>query len=252
MKGVHGFLLAIALGVAGALFNYAYLASKLPDVEMVGFVGIESDAEVARGERLLKEHLMEVEIPRAHVGNLADVAVPYSSVNSVIGSRVWRPLPGGSLLLDEDLDTPPAELKLGPDEGIIWIPVDTRSTVPSLIVPGDRVSFLIARSRIATPTLADDPESDEPQPIPESRGPAGPIETVGPFTVLSLGNRLGSLEVLRAARMPLTQEHVVGIRVDLDQKRELMADAQHLVELLNASGNRPVGIMLHGRPERSR
>jgi len=251
MKGIHGFLLAIALGVAGALFNYAYLASKLPDMAMVGFVGIKNGAEIARGERLTKEHLEQVSIPQRYVGNLKDVAVPYTAVQSVLGSRVWRRLEGGSLLLSQDLTTPPQELKLGPDEGIIWVPVDTRSTVPSLIVPGDKVSFLIAKSRTRLPTPAEDVEPGTPAPIPESSGPSGPIETVGPFTVLSLGNRLGSSEVFKSARIPLVQENVVGIRVDLDTKGDLMPDAQHLVDLLNATNNYPAGIMLHGRGEKS-
>lgn len=251
MKGLHGFLLAIALGIAGALLNYAYLASKLPDVETVGFVGIQSSAEVSRGERLSAEHLVEVGIPKANVGNLRDVAVLYSAVQSVLGSRVWRPLPGGTLLLNQDLTTPPQELKLAANEAIIWIPIDNRSTVPSLIVPGDQVSFLISTSRIGMPTRAPDPESGTLEPIPESPAASGPIETVGPFTILSLGNRLGSPDILKAARVPVVQENVVGIRVEIDNKGALMPDAQHLVELLNSTGNYPVGVLLHGRGEKS-
>lgn len=249
MKGTL-FISAIVLGVLGAVCNFLYLKSKVPDVETDGFVGIQSDAEVSRGERLTAEHLVEVDIPRRNVGNLRDVAVPYSAVQSVLGSRVWRPLPGGSLLLRQDLTTPPQELKLAANEAIIWIPIDSRSTVPSLIVPGDQVSFLISTSRLGMPTPAPDPESGSLEPIPESSATSGPIETVGPFTILSLGNRLGSPDVLKAARVPVVQENVVGIRVELDDKGDMMPDAQHLVELLNATGNYPVGVLLHGRGEK--
>jgi hypothetical protein len=251
MKGIH-FVFAIVLGLLGALCNYFYLENKVPDVEVVGFVGIQSDAEVARGERLSPEHLMEVNIPRRNVGSLQDVAVPYSAVQSVLGSRVWRPLPGGTLLLRQDLTTPPQELKLAANEAIIWIPIDNRSTVPSLIVPGDQVSFLIATSRLGMPTRAPDPESGGLEPIPESSAASGAIKTVGPFTILSLGNRLGTPDVLKAARVPVVQENVVGIRVEIDDKGDLMPDAQHLVELLNATGNYPVGVLLHGRGEKAR
>ena len=41
---------------------------------------------------------------------------------------------------------------------------------------------------------------------------AGPIETIGPFKILALGNRLGSPEVMRAAKMPQLQENVLAIR----------------------------------------
>ena len=91
MKGAHGLFLAIGLGVAGALFNFAYLATRSADVDKVAFVGISPDADVARGQRLTEEVLMRVDVPRLWVGNLDDVAVLYSARQSVVGSRVWRP-----------------------------------------------------------------------------------------------------------------------------------------------------------------
>lgn len=251
MKGIHGLILAIALGIVGALFNYFYLARRAPDVDMVGFVAVKDGMDVRLGEVLTDEHLMEVKIPERSVGNLKDVAYMWAAVDSVRGFRVSRPVLGGSLVLRQDLRTPPEELKLGENEGIIWVPVDTRSTVPSLIVPGDKVSFLISKSRVGMPTRADGMDSGGMEPIPEAPAPAGPIETVGPFTVLSLGNRLGSPDVLKSARKSVVQENVVGIRVELDERGELMPDAQHLISLLNATNNYPVGIMLHGRGERS-
>jgi len=214
-------------------------------------VGVEDGTNVRPGEVLTDEHLIEVRIPSRNVGNLKDVAYLWAAVDSVRGFRASRPVVGGSLVLRQDLRTPPEELKLGENEGIIWIPVDTRSTVPSLIVPGDKVSFLISKSRIGMPTRADEIELGGPEPFPEPPAPSGPIETVGPFTVLSLGNRLGSPGVLRAARRSAVQENVFGIRVELDNNGELMPDAQHLISLLNATNNYPVGIMLHGRGERS-
>ncbi len=211
---------------------------------MVGFVGIAADVDVGQGEPLLEEHLVRVNIPRQYVGNLEDVAVPYSARQSVVGSRVWRPLPGGSLLLDQDLKTPPQELKLDPNEAITWIPVDTRSMVPSLVNPGDQVSFWISTSRVGLPTPAEGFDPGGPDPLPE---PSGPIEPIGPFTVLSVGNRLASRDVSRAARVPQVQEHVIGIRVELDAAGNPMPHVQKLIELLDATGNRPVAVMLHGR-----
>ena len=249
MKGIHALLLAVALGVAGALFNWVYLDRALRETEMVGFVGIKEGMEVATGERLSDEHLMEVRIPRRSVGNLKDVAYPYTAVGSVRGEPVSRPLAGGSLLLRQDLTTPRRDLQLGPNEAIIWVPIDTRSTVPSLIKPGDQVSFLVATSRIGMPTPAGDFASEELEPVPEFSRSSAPIETVGPFTVLSLGNRLGSSEVFKSARRPLVQENVIGILVELDNKGEMMPHARHLVDLLNATGNYPAGIMLHGRDD---
>jgi hypothetical protein len=194
---------------------------------------------------------MEVRIPWENVGNLQDVAYKYSAIGSVRGERVSRNVPGGSLVLRQDLTTPRRELKLGSNEAIIWVPVDTRSTVPALIKPGDLVSFMVSTSRVGMPTPAQDPDSGQMEPVPQFSRASGAVVTVGPFKVLSMGNRLGSSEVFKSARRPLMQENVIGILVELDQKGEMMPDARHLVDLLEATGNSPVGIMLHGRGERS-
>ena len=251
MKGIHGLILAIGLGIAGALFNYTYLASKLPETEMIGFVGIKPDVEVAPGEQLLEEHFVRVDVPRRYVGNLEDFLVPYSARKGAEGYRMWRPLPGGSLLLRQDLKTPPQELKLGPKEAITWIPVDTRSMVPSLINPGDQVSFLISTSRIGLPPPAEDEDlgSGSLEPV---AGSGGSIETIGPFTVLSVGSRLGSPDVFKSARLSRGQEHVVGILVELDDNGDPLPHVRKLMELLDATGKRPAGVLLHGRGENIR
>jgi hypothetical protein len=247
MKGFQGLVLAIGFGIVAALCNYFYLASKLPEAEMVGFVGIKEDADVSRGDVLRDAHLVRVDVPQRHVGNLMDFAVPYTSYASAVGSPVWRDLQGGSLLLRDDFTTPRADLNLGPREALVWIPVNTQAMVPSLIEPGDLVSFLVSRSRFA-PTM---PSENGMLPNP-GMAPAvsGPTETIGPFKILSLGSRLGSSEVFQSARRPTRQENVVGILVELDEGGNPIPLAQKLIDLLDATNNRPVGVMLLGRAER--
>ena len=41
MKGIQGLIVAIGLGVAGAMFNWAYLASRSSQEATVSFVGIK-------------------------------------------------------------------------------------------------------------------------------------------------------------------------------------------------------------------
>ena len=260
MKGMQGLILAIGLGIAGAMFNWAYLNSRAPDVATEAFVGIRSDVTVERGERLLEEHLEPVLVPRQAVGNLDQFAVLYADRKTVVGMNVWRTLPGGSLLLRDDLKTPPQDLNFGEtvrqgvEERAVGIPVDTRTFVPALVNPGDFVSFVTSNARIGVPTPAS-AESEElnsrelsptPDPVALPRTADDGLEIIGPFKVLSLGNRLGSAEVMRAARLPQVQENVMTILVRVENGK-LEAPAAKLLKMIEATGFRPVAIMLHPR-----
>ena len=50
MKGIQGLIIAIGLGIAGALFNFAYLYSRAQKDEAEDFIGIDPKVTVARGE----------------------------------------------------------------------------------------------------------------------------------------------------------------------------------------------------------
>ena len=248
MKNIQGLIIALVLGILAAMLNWVYLTSKARNVETVDFIGIKQGVTIGRGERLVQENLVQVGIPRTGIGNLDDFAVRYSELQTVLNQNVSRTLRDGALLLRDDLKTPPPELKLEksrtPGEGedvAIWIPVDTRTFVPSLVSPGDLVSFLVAAPRGSVPTPAGSGE----RPAPTAVG--GSMEIIGPFKILSLGNRLGSSEVMRAAKIPQLQENVMTIRVRLKNK-QLEQKAERLLKYLRVTNYRGVGIMLHPKP----
>jgi hypothetical protein len=246
MKGIHALIIAAGLGLAGAIVNFAYLSSRAREIETVEFIGIPRDASIARGDKLTVERLEKVRIPRALAEGLKNYAVLWSAVGTVENYPVCRTLSGGSLLLQDDIRTPPPELDLGPGDEVRWIPVDSRRFVPSLVVPGDMVSFEVASLHLASP-LSPDPEkpASGPDSVIESI-PKGPTEVIGPFKVLAVGNRLGTPEVMRAAKISQLQEGVLGIRVSpsVTGEREL---ANKLRDRLQATGFRQVGIILHSR-----
>jgi len=239
MKGVQGLVLAIGLGVVGAFFNWMYLHSGPSRDEMISFIGIAREKPLMRGDILHETDLVEVPVPAKWVGSLSDFAIGYNARKSVIGQPVTRNLAGGCLLFREDLETPREELNLGPDERAMWIPVETRAFVPSLVKPGDSVSFFVSR-----------PSGAATAPVgPGGRGTsekASSINTIGPFTILALGNRLGRLDVMRAAKMSPVQENVIAIRVSSRVPGEV-EKAEELWALLQATNFRQVGIMLHGK-----
>lgn len=238
MKGIQGLIVAVGLGLVAALLNWTYLNTRSEDVEKVGFIGIDPKVTViGRGELLKEEHLVEIGIPKQTVGKLSDFGVPYSAKETVIGQPVWRTLSGGMLLLAEDLKTPPHELRLADDEKAMWIPVETRAFVPSLITPGDLVSFIVTRSQ-ATPTPA------VPGAVKTPGKTLGPTTIIGPFKILSLGNRLGSAEVMRAAKIPQVQEHVMTVAVKV-ANGQLDSKAQELWNALQATDFRQMGVLLH-------
>ena len=255
MRSSHALILAIVLGGLGALLNLLYLRNKSEDVRnKVQFVGIAS--EVKPGERLLRKHLKKVPIPTSQAQILDKFAFRFDGVETVINKPVSRLLTEGSLLLEDDLRTPPPELKLGENE-LAWpIPVDTRAFVPSLIRPGDEVWFLGAATPIAVPT----PAVEEPIPESGSNGPEALIPTgpsvkpgssriIGPFTVLALGNRLGSAEVMRAAKIRQVQENVMLVKVIMDKQGRLESPGNELLGLLEATGSRPLGYFWRPRRE---
>jgi len=263
MKGIQGLIVAIGLGITGALLNFIYLANKSGNLEAVAFIGIGDNVRVARGTTILGDHLVRVDVPGKLAGNLEKFAVKYSEVSTVVGQRALRTLEGGSLLFRDDLRTPPAELDFsenlldGVEEVARGIPIDSRSIVPSLIEPGNLVSFLAPRVPAESPAVAAplSPGGAEPgkpellRPIP-GPGAAGAgsgseeFEPVGPFRVLSVGSRVGRRDVFQAAGLATAQENVLVIALQLKNKK-LLDPGPRLERLLQSANVRPLSVLLH-------
>jgi Flp pilus assembly protein CpaB len=252
MKAIHGLVIAVGLGIAAAFFNFAYLNFKSTKAEKEYFIGVKPNVTINRGDRLSEENLAPIGIPKGSVGNLDKFAIRYDDLETVKGMNVWRTLNDSALLLRDDLRTPPQELDLKEGERAMWIPIDSRAFVPSLVEPGDLVDFIVSTSLIAQPTPAvpeSDPQGASPVPVP---GPTpmgstrGKTEIIGPFKVLALGNRLGSSDVMKAARIPQTQENVMAISAK-EVNGKLEEQAQKLWNILQSTNFRGVGILLRDR-----
>jgi hypothetical protein len=260
MKGIHGLILAVGLGIAGAMFNWAYLMNRTSDKVNVNFIGIKPNVTLNNGDAIKAEHIEPVGLPKDAVGNLKDFAVYYDSnttpdLQTVVGQKVWRVIQGPRFLMKDDLKTPPPELRLEAGEELMFVPVDTRSIVTSLIQPGDQVMFLVSRTVPGMPTPAKasaPPAAEEPTPDPSNSEenptpvPKVPIDKIGPFKVLSIGNRLGSAEVMKSAKIPQLQENIMTISV----KSKDDAKALFLQSRLDATNYRQVGVRLVSRAEK--
>jgi len=250
MKNVHGLIIALALGVAGALLNWAYLSSASRQVEMVDYIGIMPDVTIGRGEQLLGKHFEKVPIPKNRIGNLDDYAIRWADLSSAIANRnAARTLNSRSLLLEDDVKTAPTELRLkktltpkdleemglpldaDAEEVALFVPVDTRTFVSALINPGDEISFLLPSG---VPTRAEGPRTPE---------------MIGPFRVLSIGNRLSSPEVMKASKIPAMQQNVITVRAARfksgQQQGQLDGRSKKLEAYKRASSHRGLGVILH-------
>jgi hypothetical protein len=153
-----------------------------------------------------------------------------------------REFSGEELLLRKDLETPPAELELSVDERAMWIPVDQKTFIAALVVPGDEVDFLLPAARHPLPSASSE---DGPTPTVAVTS-AGHTEIVGPFKVLSIGNRLGKTNVLNASRVPQLQENVITVGVKMSGNM-LDDKAQRLLDAMQATNYREVGLLLRPR-----
>src|SRR5262249_47420532 len=129
---------------------------------------------------------------------------------------------------------------LAADEMGVWIPVDSRTFVPSLVNAGDNVSFIIPRVGGTFPTPADEPSA--------AGKAASMTETIGPFRILGLRNPLGSPEVLRASGQTPSQENVMAVAVksvagEFDEKGQKLLDALRLTNFQQCQ------VILHPSPE---
>jgi hypothetical protein len=241
MKGIQGLILAIGLGVVGAIFNWMYLNNRASQEETVRFLGIKAGRTINCGDTLRDEDLVPVEIPERWAGNLKDFVFTETAQRAVVGEPVSRTIVGGHLLWREDLKPPRPELKLEEGETAQWIPVDTRTFVPSLLMPGDTVSFLVSAPSVPTPATPGRQHGGERDGDADfDKG------GIGPFKVLAVGNRLGSPEAMRAAKLPQLQESVLAIRVS-DRVPGEREKFKKLWELLQATNFRQVAITLHSR-----
>ena len=250
MKGVSGLLIAVGLGIAGAFCNWMYLAAKGRDLEMVDFIGINDNVKINVGDKFNKSQFIKISIPGTAVGNLDKAAYLWKDLDTVVGDAATKSYSPGEILLRQDVRTPPEmDIKklLAPDERVLWIPVDTRTFVPSLVNAGDNVSFIVARFTLGAPTpAAEGDETPETAEAPQKRPPPS-TETIGPFRILALGNRLGSQQVMRASGTSPSQENVMAVAVKV-VNGEFDEKGQKLLDTLRLTNFQQVQVLLHPAP----
>lgn len=228
MKGLNGLMIAAVLGIVGAACNFLYLRKEAEGYEKVAFLMVRQSAHINPGDTFTEDLFEKVEFPKAYLGNLEQVAIPYSELDTVTNVTAYKSFQGGELLLYADVLTPPhkkTEERLGADE-IEWtVPVDPRLFIAANYDPGDEVYFF-APAATAGPT-----------PV-EASGPAAPpVQMAGPFRLLSIGGRTGSREVFEATgRRSASREDVVSVPLSF-KNGQFDGPSQQLRELADRYPN---------------
>lgn len=224
MKGIQGLIIAIVLGVIGFGFNYYYLNTSR-DFEHDTFIGVKKNASLKRGTLLTKDHFERVRIPKEFVKNLKEFALPWDDLDAIVGRKSIRDYDRGGILLRNDFRTAPNELQLVGGETAISVPIDTRTTITSQIIPGDtRVSFYLAEA-------AKKPGSPDPG-------------WLGPFDVLAVGNRMGSTDVDDGRRNRGGSENMLTLKAT-NAKGKQNNQMALLLNHLTGTNFKPLRLKIH-------
>lgn len=235
MKGIPGLIIAATLAIAGGICNWLYIAKQADRYERESFVVVRVD-QIRAGEKFKREDFDKVDIPKNNLGNLEKIAVHWQDLDAVVGLPAVKDFVRDQLILQDDLKTPPQEnlnRKIGPNERVMWLPVDPRSFNPQHVNPGDMVSFRIPASMAIAPTAVG---ADPTKPPLE--------EILGPFRILALGNRKGSPETARVAGQRFGSENVMAVSVKIDGT-QLEKKAQQILNVVNMTNFKGVQVLLH-------
>ena len=235
MKGIQGLIIAIVLGLVGFTFNMYYL-TKSRDFAHVTFIGVKRNANIKRGTPLSKNHFEKISIPKEYVGNLKRYALVWSDIDAIEGRKAIRDYEEGGLLLRNDFRTAPNELRLIGGETAISIPIDTRTTNTSQIIPGEtRISFYIPTARVQSPGTAVE----------------GNRQWFGPFDVLAVGNRMGSTDIVDQGGGRGNSENRVTLKATSESGRDIKGMPQ-LMNYLTNSKFKPLRLKIHAANPDSR
>jgi len=205
MKGPWGIIIAGVLGFAGMVFNWIYIANrtKADDTEL--FLGVRDGVNIKAGEIIKNNDLVPVPVRKMYSGRLKDYFILYDQKQYIVNDVATRDYASKQLIPNDAARTPSDTIRLGPDEELIWIPVDASSFVSQHVQPGDLVTFQVPTGKVGTPTPAI-PGAEESVVVGD-----GPYELVGPFMVKTVGARLGDADIYRARRVASSQENLIGI-----------------------------------------
>ncbi|NQV23380.1 MAG: hypothetical protein HQ518_03340 [Rhodopirellula sp.] len=244
MKGIPGLIIAATLAVAGGICNWLYIAKQADRYERESFVKVKVD-QIRAGDRFKKDDFDKIDIPKNNLGNLEKIAVRWQDLSTVLNQVAVKDFTRDQLILQDDLRTPPSRAlnqMLAPNERIIFLPVDPRSFNPQHVNPGDMVSFRIPASLgiAASPTAAVGVENTDLTTENQQRR----AEIIGPFRILALGNRKGTIDTARVIGQRSGSENDIAVSVEI-RGNDVEPNAQTILDVVSRTNFKGVQVLLH-------
>lgn len=173
--------LLIPIGLALAAFAGNWIVMQ-PALEMVGYTGISKPVKV--GEKITREHLTTISLPKAYDEGLRKTAVPATQWALLLERTATRDLAPNSLVLWQDVDVRGPELNLAKNQVAFPVSLDRAEYVPGLLRIGGTVylRFLDVERQQALPGGLESAALLEAAAGPQQRD-------IGPFTVVTIGSR---------------------------------------------------------------
>jgi hypothetical protein len=228
----------VTLGLAAGGLNWWVLNAR---VAPQTFVKVNKDLPAGRPFEASALEPLEVS---GEVEALGKAAVPFQERAVLFNRPAGRNLHAGDLVLWGDA-SPPRPTSLLAEEGEEGLPISLEgiSIVPKLLRVGDQVGFLVTAGRAPA--------------APKAAAPGMNLHYVGPFRILSVGERLGEKAPDESARGSDGDDRVITVAIRRGgEGRVLDNDSASLVEAMDAmrggrdsTGRRVVSILL--RPTRA-
>jgi hypothetical protein len=177
MSSLMKLFVPILLGVAAGGINWFVMTVK---TSPRSFVAVSED--VKAGERFDEDKLKKLPVS-GDVASLSETAVPWEHRAVLLDRTSHRDLVKGDLVLWRDSSPPTVALAAREDEMALSISLEGIGFVPRLLIVGDEVGFLIGKH-------ARGKGKAEPA-VPERPPEDAEFEYVGPFRILSVGERIG-------------------------------------------------------------
>jgi len=234
MKGVQGLVIALVLGLIAAGVNWKYLFDQSRQGDVVAFIAVRPEKKIKQGQTFRAEDLSTIQVPRKNAQALLRVA--YTDPGYVVGAKATQDYSGDEIIFRQELKTPASgSLPLKEGEVAVYVPIDNRRFISEHVIPGQ------------TPVMFRLPKSG---PTPAGGTADSNLELVGPFDVLSVGNRRGDIDTMRGESIRSMQEHVLAIRGKLvGNPPKLDPITNRVASYLDKTNNRPLDVVVCPEPD---
>lgn len=213
----------IVLGLTAAGVNWLFMREK-----PVPQYYARMRADLNRGDPFKDGLLERFPVDSEYVTYMPKTAVPYEQRETLFGREATRDLKKGDMILWQDSSHPGWEFNLQENEKALPISLEGISSVPKLLRVNDYISFLVAQG----------PEKPKGNTQPDVK-----VELVGPFRVLSVGDRVSRDSQERKTEGRVTDERMITVAVRIDDPQKI-DDKIRKVVTARGFDRRLVGLVL--------